>query len=238
MSNSAGNSEIHTIQFGQYAINNAPLRFTLSKQPAYVDSTQYTLIIPLMKNPGTAYVTLRYNLTLVTSPNSNYEYIFNMYQSINEYYTVADTSSSMTTSITNNLKTVQSVNSVDLAVSLGSYSLTQWNTAIFKINNALPGLIPTMSSPNDTSNYNNYYFKNINMIVAQKKTTNSITNIGIGASSSVINYQSTFGISWVKIFSTSNVPLATNPYTLYYSTPPTLTLSTLTSYSSKSLSLV
>ena len=190
-----------------------------------------------MKNPGTAYVTLRYNLTLVTSPNSNYEYIFNMYQSINEYYTVADTSSSMTTSITNNLKTVQS-SGVDLAVSLGSYSLTQWNTAIFKINNALPGLIPTISSPNDTSNYNNYYFKNINMIVAQKKTTNSITNIGIGASSSVINYQSTFGISWVKIFSTSNVPLATNPYTLYYSTPPTLTLSTLTSYSSKSLSLV
>ncbi len=161
-----------------------------------------------------------------------------MYQSINQYYTVADTSASMATAITNNLRAVQSVNSVDLSVSLGSYSLSQWNSAIFKINNALPGLIPAISSPNDTSNYNYFYFKNIHMIMAQKKTTNNVVNIGIGSSSSVINYQTTFGISWVRIFSTSNAPLTTNPYTLFYSTPPTLTLTTLNSYASRTLSLV
>jgi len=229
---------VNVIQFGQYAINNAPLRFSLSMQSAYVDNTAYTYIIPLMQNPGTAYVTLRYNLSLVNSPSGSYEYVFNMYQSINEYYTVSSTSSLMTTSITNNLRTVQSVSSVDLSVNLGSYSLNQWNAAIFKINNALPALLPAISSPNDTSNYNYFYFKNINMIMAQKKSSNNIATIGIGASSSVVNYQSTFGISWVKIFSTSNAPLSTNPYTLYYSTPPTLTLTTLTSYASTSLNLI
>lgn len=144
----------------------------------------------------------------------------------------------MTTSLTNNLRAVQTVNAVDLSVSLGSYSLTQWNTAIFKINNALPGLLPSIATPNDTSNYNYYYFNYINMIMAQKKTTNSITNIGMGSSSSTIDYQSTFGLSWVKVFNNSNAPMTTNPYTLYYSTPPTLTLTYLTSYASSSITLI
>lgn len=190
-----------------------------------------------MQNPSTAYVTLRFNLTLVHCPSSGYEYIFNMYQSINEYYTVSDTSASISTSITNSLRAVQTVNNVDLSVNLGQ-SLAQWNTAIFKINNALPGLIPSIATPNDTSNYNYYYFKNINMIMAQKKSANNINTVGIGASSSSINYQSTFGLSWVRIFNNSNAPLTTNPYTLYYSTPPTLTLTTFNSYSSTTLTLV
>lgn len=121
---------------------------------------------------------------------------------------------------------------------MGSYSLTQWNTAIFKINNALPGLLSSIATPNDTSNYNYYFFSVLNMIVAQKKSANSVTRIGIGSSSSVINYQSTFGISWVRVFSSSNVPTANNPYTLFYSTPATLTLTYLTSYSASSVTLV
>jgi hypothetical protein len=125
-----------------------------------------------------------------------------------------------------------------MSVNLGSYSLTQWNTAIFKVNNALPGLLQSIATPNDTSNYNYYYFGLINMIMAQKKSTNSITTIGIGSSSSALNYQSTFGISWVKVFGNSNVPTATNPYTLYYSTPATLTLSYLTNYASSTVTLV
>lgn len=133
---------------------------------------------------------------------------------------------------------MQTVNAVDLSVSLGTYSLTQWNTAIFKINNALPGLLHSIATPNDTSNYNYYYFDNINMIMAQKKTANSISNIGIGSASSALNYQSNFGLSWVKVFSNSNAPMATNPYTIYYATPSTLTLSYLTSYASPSVSLI
>lgn len=157
---------------------------------------------------------------------------------MNEYFTVSSTSTSISTSITNNLRSVQTVNAVDLSVSLGTYSLTQWNTAIFKINNALPGLLHSIATPNDTSNYNYYYFDHINMIMAQKKTSNSITSIGIGSASSALNYQSTFGLSWVRIFSNSNAPTTTNPFTLHFSTPPTLTLTSLTSYSSSSITLI
>lgn len=71
--------EIYSIQFAQYSIENAPLRFTLAKQSAYVDNTAYYWIVPLLQNPGTAYISLRYNLTLVNSPASSYEYIFNHY---------------------------------------------------------------------------------------------------------------------------------------------------------------
>lgn len=119
-----------------------------------------------------------------------------------------------------------------------TYTLSQWNTAIFKLNNALPGLVQKISSPNDTTNYDYYYFNVINMIMAQKKSTNNITTIGIGSSSDVINYQSTFGISWVRVFNNLNAPQTTNPYTLLYSTPPTLTLTYLTSYAASSVTLV
>lgn len=210
----------------------------LAQQSAYADNTLYYWIVPLLQNPGTAYITLRYNLTLVCSPPSGYEYIHNHYESLNEYYTLADASALMATSITNSLRAVQTVSSVDLSVNLGNYSLGQWNTAIFKINNGLSGLIPNIATPNDTSNYNYYYFKVINMIMAQKKNTNTITTIGIGAASSSLNYQSTFGLSWVRIFANSNVPQATNPTTLYYSNPPSLTLTYLTNYAASSLTLI
>lgn len=238
VSNSNSLSEIYNIQYSQYGIELAPLRFTLAKQQAYTDNIPYTWIIPLLQNPNTAYISLRYNLTLVNSPASSYEYIFNHYESLNEYYTTSSTSSNFATSITNNLRAVQTVSNVDLSVSLGNYSVSQWNTVIFKINNALPGLIQNILNPNDTSNYNYYYFGLINMIMAQKKSVNSIYTVGIGSSSSVINYQSTFGLSWVKIFNNSNGPITYNPYTLFYSTPPTLTLTYLTNYASSSISLV
>ena len=71
--------EINAIQFGQYSIELTPLRFVLGKQSAYTDNTGYTWIVPLLLNPSTAFVSLRYNLTLVTSPAGSYEYIFNHY---------------------------------------------------------------------------------------------------------------------------------------------------------------
>jgi hypothetical protein len=180
--------------------------FSLSRQSSYSDNTEYTWIIPLIKNPNTAFISLRYNLTLVCSPSSSYEYTHNFYQSLNEYYTVADTSLNMATTITNNLRAVQTVSNIDLSVNIGSYNLEQWDSAIFKINNALTGITPAISSPNDTSNYNYYFFKNIQMVMAQKKSTSTISSIGIGAASSSINYQSTFGLSWVRIFNNSNAP--------------------------------
>lgn len=71
--------ENYNIQFAQYSVENAPLRFTLAKQTAYTDNVAYYWIVPLLQNPSTAYITLRYNLTLVNSPASGYEYIFNHY---------------------------------------------------------------------------------------------------------------------------------------------------------------
>lgn len=64
--------EIYNIQFAQYSIENAPLRFILAKQSAYTDNVAYYWIVPLLQNPGTAFVTLRYNLTLVNSPAGSY----------------------------------------------------------------------------------------------------------------------------------------------------------------------
>jgi hypothetical protein len=66
----------------------APLRFALAKQQAYTAGTSYVWRIPLIKNPSTAYIALRYNLTLMYYPNgANYGIIINQHECINEYYT-------------------------------------------------------------------------------------------------------------------------------------------------------
>ncbi len=65
-----------------------PLRFTLARQSAYTAGTEYVWRIPLLKNPSTAYVALRYKMTLMEYASSTYYgKIINMHQSINEYYT-------------------------------------------------------------------------------------------------------------------------------------------------------
>lgn len=132
---------------------------------------------------------------------------------------------------------MQLTSGVDLSIDLSGYSLAQWDSAIFKLDNSKLGLLQNFANCNDTSNYNYYYFRYINMVLAQKKTVNSITNIGIGAVSGSLNYQSTFSFSWVKVFDSSNVQEMTNPKTLKYSIPPTLTLRPLTTYASSSLTV-
>ena len=234
--NSNGN-EAFNIHFAQYSIDNTPIEYTLTRQSAYTDNIEYTWIVLLIKDPSTAWTSLRFNVSMMIAPASSYEYIWNHYESLNEYYTVSDTSSVITTSITNNLRAVQTSSAVDLAVNLVSVNLEQWDTAIFKIDNSQAGLLQSIASPNDTTNYDYHYFKHINMIMAQKKSTNSITNIGIGASSSALNYQTTFGLSWVKVFNSSNAFTAYNPYTLHTSTPASLTLTTLTNYASNTITL-
>ena len=82
VSNQNGN-EVTSINFAQYSIDNAPLRFSLARQSTYSDNTLYTFMLPLLKNPSTAYVALRYNISLVRSPSSSYEYVHNFYQSYN-----------------------------------------------------------------------------------------------------------------------------------------------------------
>lgn len=43
----------------------SPLRFALARQSAYTDNVEYIWRLPLLKNPSTAYISLRYNLTLI-----------------------------------------------------------------------------------------------------------------------------------------------------------------------------
>lgn len=121
---------------------------------------------------------------------------------------------------------------------LDTYSLAQWDSVIFKLDNSYLGLIPNFLAGNDTSNYNYYYFHTINMIWAQKKTSNVVTTVGIGAVSSTINYVRDFKFSWVKVHDSSNVPTNTNPKTLRYGNPPSLTLNYLTSYSAASITRI
>ena len=73
------------------------------------------------------------------------------------------------------------------------------------------------------------------MVVAQKKTSNTVSNVGIGALSSSINYERQFKFSWVKVFDTTNIPTETMPKTIKVGDPPALTLNYLTSYSSATL---
>jgi hypothetical protein len=124
---------------------------------------------------------------------------------------------------------------VDLSISLDSYSLGQWDAVIFKLANNYLGLVQNFLAGNDTSNYNYYYFRTINMVMAQKKTTNVVSTVGIGQASGTINYQQYFGFSWVKVHDTSNSPMSTNPQTLKYGTPATLNLNSFTTYSSATL---
>lgn len=109
---------------------------------------------------------------------------------------------------------------------------------MFKLDNSKLGLIPTFTSPNDTSNYNYFYFSVINAVMAQKKTTNTISTVGIGAVSSSLNFKRDFGFSWVKVYDTTNAPSLVNPKLVKYGTPAALTLNEFTSYSAKTLTRI
>lgn len=123
---------------------------------------------------------------------------------------------------------------------MGSNTLTQYHVATWKLDNSLVGLtsLPNFVSPNDTTNYNYYYFPTINMVMAEKKTSTNIYTIGIGASQSSQDYSTTYNFNWIKIFSTSNTQMLTNPYTLYTKVPSALTLSYFSSYSASTVTLM
>lgn len=119
-------------------------------------------------------------------------------------------------------------------------TIAQWNVATWKLDNSLLGLvsIPDFALPNDTTNYNYYYFPKVNMVMAEKKTATNVYTIGIGSTESSQDYSTTFNFNFVKIFSTSNAQLLTNPYTLYTKNPPALTLTYFNTYSASSVTLV
>lgn len=151
-------NEVTTLQFSQYSNNMAPLRFSLARQSAYVDNTEYVWRLPLLKNPSTAYVSLRYNLTLLEYPaGTNYGIVFNHYEIVNDYFTEPDTSVAFTTAVVNNLRDVQTTAGVDLSISLGENVVT-WDSVTFKLDKSKVGLQPAFANCNDTSNYNYYYF--------------------------------------------------------------------------------
>lgn len=163
----------------------------------------------------------------------------NHHESINEYYTVADTSVVFTTSLINTNRFVQTVNGIDLSVSLSNtVSVDDGDVVVFKLDRSKIGLISDFLNGNDTSNYNYYYFHTIHMVMAQKKTSTTINTVGIGQLSDSINYKRTFGLSWVKIHDTSASRQSTNPKTLRTSVPPLLTLNELTSYTAATLTHV
>jgi len=232
-------NERTNVKFAQYDNNLSPLIFSLSGIGALTDNTLYTWRIPLLKNPMTAYTALRYNLSLYSVSNSKpYLFLLNHHESINEYYTVADTSSVFTTALTNINRFVQTVNGIDLQISLGSgNSLPDGDVVVFKLDNSKNGLISDFTNGNDTTNYDYYYFHTINMVMAQKKTVNTIENVGIGSASDSINYKRDFGLSWVKVHDTSTSRQTTNPFTTKTSTPAAITLNELTSYASATLNL-
>lgn len=159
----------------------------------------------MLKNPSTAFISLRYNLTLMEYPSStSYGYIFNHYEIINDYFTEPDASTTFTTSVVNSLRDVQTVAGTDLSISLGVPNVATWDSVTFKLDKSKDGLIPAFANCNDTTNYNYYYFHTLEMVWAQKKSAATTTTVGINALSSTRDYQSTFSFKWVKIFDSSN----------------------------------
>ncbi len=65
-------NEVTTVQFSQYSQKMAPLKYSLAKMSAFTAGTSYTWRVPLIKNPSTAFIALRYNLTLTRYSSSNY----------------------------------------------------------------------------------------------------------------------------------------------------------------------
>ena len=152
---------------------------------------------------------------------------------------MADSSVSFSPSVTNSNRNVQIVAGVDISMDLGSYSLSQWDIVSFKLDNSYEGLLQNFLAGNDTSNYNYFYFHTINMVVAQKKTTNSVSNVGVGALSSSLNYQRDFKFNWVKVYDTDNAPMQdTMPKTIKVGDPASLRLNYFTSYSSAVLTKI
>jgi hypothetical protein len=203
-----------------------------------VDNTEYVWRLPLLKNPATAYVSLRYNLTLLEYPSGiNYGIVFNHYEIVNDYFTEPDTSVAFTTAVVNNLRDVQTTAGVDLSISLGE-NVPTWDSVTFKLDKSKIGLLPAFANCNDTSNYNYYYFHTLEMVWVQKKSASTTTTVGINALSSTREYQSTFSFKWVRMFDSSNTKERFNPKTLKYSVPPTLTLTPFTSYSAGTLTSI
>lgn len=236
----ANASAATTVLFSQYSNKFAPLTFSLSLQSAYTDNVQYIWRIPMIQNPSTTFAALRYNLSLVSYQNTySYGTIVSFAEIINEYYTVANTSSVLSATIVSTVSQIQS-STVNMYIDMSMNSIAQWNVATWKLDNSLVGLtnIPDFASPNDTANYNYYYFPVVNMVMAEKKSASSVYTIGIGATESSQDYSTTFNFNFVKVFSTSNAQLLTNPYTLYTKVPSALTLTYFSSYSASTVTLV
>jgi hypothetical protein len=236
----ANTSANTVVLFSQYTNIFAPLIFSLSLQSAYVDNTAYIWRIPLIQNPTATFAALRYNLTLLSYASSNsYGNIVSFCESINEYYTVTNTSSVLTASIVSSSSQIQST-SVNIGINMGINSIAMGNVATWKLDNSLLGLVnlPDFALPSDTNNYYYYYFPKVNMVMAEKKTPTSVYTIGIGSTESSQEYSTTFNFNWIKIFSTSSAQLLTNPYTLYTNNPSALTLTYFSSYSTSSVTLI
>jgi hypothetical protein len=233
------NNEVTTLQFSQYSQKMTPLKYSLAKMSAYTAGTSYTWRIPLIKNPSTAFISLRMNLTLMTfSSSQSNGVIINQHECINEYYTEADTSTSFNPTIVNTNRNIQVTGAIDLSIGLDSYSLTQWDVVMFKLDNSKLGLIPNFASGNDTTNYDYFYFRILNVIMAQKKTVSSVTSVGIGSASSSLNYKRDFTFNWVRVYDTSNSPTTANPKLVRYGTPAALTLNPITSYTARTLTRI
>lgn len=62
----------------------APIRISLAGMAAYTQGTSYVWRVPLIKNPSSPYISLRYNLTLVNYPNgAGYGVIVNQHECTN-----------------------------------------------------------------------------------------------------------------------------------------------------------
>lgn len=228
------------VSFGQYSNSFAPVRASMSLQGGYTIGTVQTWKVPLFVNPSQLYATLAYTVELKLYNTVNGSSVtLGQYPVVNEYYTQSNTSGPLGTALTNTNNMIQSP-TVDLAVSLASYSVPQWSLLEIKWDNTRSGLLtlPDIAVNCNDANYNCYYFPRLNLLHGEKKTLVTLYSMYLGATQLSNDFVTQFGLKWTKVLRTSNVQLNTNPYTLYTDSPAVKTLNFFTAYTAPSVTLL
>lgn len=104
---------------------------------------------------------------------------------------------------------VQSTPSLTLTLSSNT---PQWHRLTYQLHPAFLGLkaIGGLSSLQDTTNFNYFYFPVFNFLLAEKKTATVVTTVSFGSTVSTQDYVSMFKLSQLRIYNQSS-SLQTNP---------------------------
>jgi hypothetical protein len=220
---------------GSYFNKKEPVLLTFYIAGTISSGIAYNFKVPLLKNPGTAMLATTLRVTIYRVLSSHLYPFYLMDETLHShYYTVSYTPAATGMTITPASTTVQS----SPAVTLATVNVPQWYRLTFKRDKSRPGLkaIGGMASIVDTTNFEYYFFTLIDFMLLVKKTATSVTSLAFGGTVDTQDYLTTFGFTHLRISNQSS-SIQTSPIVSTNLIPPqSFTLSSLTSFSSSSIS--